>query len=83
MEMAMGLSQSETPECDKAIYSLKVFDPCNLLPDWMPNLQARLSVCVRRPDKMTADTTTLRGKYIESLTFSTPNCIYTDYGKLG
>ena len=25
----------------------------------------------------------LKGKYTESLTFSTPNCIYADYGKLG
>jgi hypothetical protein len=24
-----------------------------------------------------------KGKYTESLTFSTPNCIYADYGKLG
>ena len=32
---------------------------------------------------MATDTTTLKGKYTESLTFSTPNCIYADYGKLG
>jgi len=24
-----------------------------------------------------------KGKYTESLTFSTPNCIYVNYGKLG
>ena len=43
----------------------------------------RLSVHVRGSDKMATDTTTLKGKYTESLTFSTPNCIYADYGKLG
>ena len=32
---------------------------------------------------MATDTTTLKGKYTESLTFSTLNCIYADYGKLG
>ena len=32
---------------------------------------------------MATDTTMLQGKYTESLTFSTPNCIYADYGKLG
>ena len=32
---------------------------------------------------MATDTTTLKGKYTESLTFSTPNCIYADYGKFG
>ena len=32
---------------------------------------------------MATDTTTLKGKYTESLTLSTPNCIYADYGKLG
>ena len=32
---------------------------------------------------MATDTTTLKGKYTESLIFSTPNCIYADYGKLG
>ena len=31
---------------------------------------------------MATDTTTLKGKYTESLTFSTLNCIYADYGKL-
>ena len=39
--------------------------------------------CVRGSDKTATDTTTLKGKYTESLTFSTPNCIYADYGKLG
>ena len=34
-------------------------------------------------DKTATDTTTLKGKYTESLTFSTPNYIYADYGKLG
>src|SRR5882724_7876045 len=43
----------------------------------------RLSVYVRRPDKTATSTTTPKGKYTESLTFSTPNCIYADYGKLG
>ena len=38
---------------------------------------------VRGSDKTGTDTTTLKGKYTESLTFSTPNCIYADYGKLG
>ena len=38
---------------------------------------------VRRPDKTATDTTTPKGKYTESLTFSTPNCIYANYGKLG
>ena len=38
---------------------------------------------VRGPDKMAASTTTPKGKYTESLTFSTPNCIYANYGKLG
>ena len=38
---------------------------------------------VRRPDKTATDTTTPKGKYTENLTFSTPNCIYADYGKLG
>ena len=32
---------------------------------------------------MATDTTMPKGKYTESLTFSTPNCIYADYGKLG
>ena len=31
---------------------------------------------------MATDTTTPKGKYTESLTFSTPNCIYADCGKL-
>ena len=30
-------------------------------------------VDVRRPDKMATSTTTPKGKYTESLTFSTPN----------
>src|SRR3984957_21151835 len=38
---------------------------------------------VRRPDKTATDTTMPKGKYTESLTFSTPNCIYANYGKLG
>ena len=38
---------------------------------------------VRGPDKTAASTTTPKGKYTESLTFSTPNCIYANYGKLG
>ena len=38
---------------------------------------------VRRSDKTATDTTTPKGKYTESLTFSTPNCIYANYGKLG
>ena len=32
---------------------------------------------------MATSTTTPKGKYTESLTFSTPNCIYANYGKLG
>ena len=32
---------------------------------------------------MATDTTIPKGKYTESLTFSTLNCIYADYGKLG
>ena len=32
---------------------------------------------------MATDTITPKGKYTESLTFSTPDCIYADYGKLG
>jgi hypothetical protein len=32
---------------------------------------------------MAASTTMPKGKYTESLTFSTPNCIYANYGKLG
>ena len=43
----------------------------------------RHSVYVRGSDKTATDTTTLKGKYTASLTFSTPNCIYADYGKLG
>src|ERR1700683_1458342 len=43
----------------------------------------RLSVYVRGPDKMATSTTTPKGKCTESLTFSTPNCICADYGKLG
>jgi len=39
--------------------------------------------CVRRPDKMATSTTTPKGKYTESLTFSIQNCIYANYGKLG
>ena len=31
---------------------------------------------------MAASTTTPKGKYTESQTFSTPNCIYANYGKL-
>ena len=38
---------------------------------------------VRGPDKTATSTTTPKGKYTESLTFSTPNCIYANYGKLG
>jgi hypothetical protein len=38
---------------------------------------------VRRPDKTATSTTMPKGKYTESLTFSTPNCIYANYGKLG
>ena len=33
--------------------------------------------------KSAASTTTLKGKYTESLTFSTAKCIYANYGKLG
>ena len=40
-------------------------------------------LCVRGPDKMAASTTMPKGKYTESLTFSTLNCIYANYGKLG
>jgi len=32
---------------------------------------------------MAASTTMPKGKYTESLTFSTLNCIYANYGKLG
>jgi len=32
---------------------------------------------------MAAGTTMPKGKYTASLTFSTPNCIYANYGKLG
>jgi hypothetical protein len=32
---------------------------------------------------MATSTTTPKGKYTESLTFSTPNCIYANYVKLG
>ena len=39
--------------------------------------------CVRGSDETATDTTTLKGKYTESLTFGTPNCIYGNYGKLG
>ena len=42
-----------------------------------------LADTVRRPDKMATNTTMPKGKYIESLTFSTLNCIYANYGKLG
>ena len=42
-----------------------------------------ISTYVRRPDKMATSTTTPKGKYTESLTFSTSNCIYANYGKLG
>src|ERR1700677_3521524 len=35
------------------------------------------------PDKTAASTTMPKGKYTESLTFSTPNGIYANYGKLG
>ena len=35
------------------------------------------------PDKMAASTTMPKGKYTESLTFGSPNCIYANYGKLG
>ena len=37
---------------------------------------------VRRLDKTATSTTTPKGKYTESLTFSTPNCICANYGKL-
>src|ERR1700677_1196550 len=43
----------------------------------------RLSVYVRGPDKTATSTTMPKGKYAESLTFSTPNGIYANYGKLG
>jgi hypothetical protein len=38
---------------------------------------------VRRPDKTATSTTKPKGKYTKSLTFSTPNCICANYGKLG
>ena len=36
---------------------------------------------VRGSDKMATDTTTLKGKYTESLTFSTPNCILYNFNQ--
>ena len=37
--------------------------------------EKKVVVAVRRPDKTATDTTTPKGRYTESLTFSTPNCI--------
>ena len=48
----------------------------------VPNIQF-VPLHVRGSDKTATDTTILKGKYTDSLTSSTPNCIYADYGKLG
>jgi len=53
---------------------------------WYKNMiqkQYAGNISVRRPDKTATSTATPKGKYTESLTFSTPNCIYANYGKLG
>ena len=42
-----------------------------------------MNIVVRGPDKTAASTTMPKDKYTESLTFSTLNCIYVNYGKLG
>ena len=47
------------------------------------NYKRQTKGTVSGSDKTATDTTTLKGKYTESLTFSTPNCIYADYGKFG
>jgi len=46
-------------------------------------LNIKIETLVRGPDKTAASTTMPKGKYTENLTFSTPNCIYANYGKLG
>src|ERR1700729_1373473 len=69
--MSSGWNHTSSPSCNIPFQS-----------EFLPH-SLQFLIIVRRPDKTAASTATPKGKYTESLTFSTPNCIYANYGKLG